>query len=120
MQNVNIENVSKMERLRLEIVAFLFTEEIYGDVTIYCEGKRYRYDYNGKCKVENADVRDYLEYCNPETLSMAFEGTLYDLFNFYRPAKYCNEIIDAFNAIIGKYGLYYEQGSAWNLSLYEV
>lgn len=114
-------NENKIERLRLEIVALLAKNEVIGDVNFYCNNKRYKYDYSGNCTIEeDIDVTEYLEYCNPETLSMTFEGDFYSIINYDYGYAFGAQIIDKFNTILKKYGLYFEQGNAWNLSLYPI
>lgn len=106
----------EMEKLKEEIIELFKSYELYLDCTIYCCGKRYCYNGSGLEKVEDADVTEYLDYCNPDTLSIAFDGDIYDVFN-YGLFPSCEE---KFSKLIGKYGYYYELGNAWNLSLYEI
>ena len=66
---------------------------------------------------DEADPNNYFEYVRePNILSMSFEGVLYDVLNGYYGGKKEAE----FSKILEKYGLYYEIGNAWNLSIYEV
>lgn len=116
------------EQLATEIFNWLVDHEMWVDVHIY---------FNGKCWSTNNEYltefcyneRRYFEYeSNPETyfdyvrkhniLSMSFEGDLYDILN-----AYCHGwvMLEAeFQAIFEKYGLYYELGNAWNLSVFEI
>lgn len=118
----------QIEKLRLKIVALLTEYDVLGDCTIYANGKRwiYRYkfseDYSEMTlteKVEdNIDVKEYLEYCNPDTISITFDGSgLYSILNYDIDDR---GFIKRFNALLKEYGLYYEQGFAWSLSLYEI
>lgn len=90
----------------LPIVDYFCKEETINNIT----GKIYCYD---------DDVKKYTQYSNG-IVTMIFEGPLYHIFNYYMDSSYCNEIIDGFNKILQKYGLYYEMGNAWNLGLYEI
>lgn len=55
----------------------------------------------------------YFEYANPShILSMSFEG------NFYSDINYGSSAPKWFLKLLNQYSLYYEQGDAWNLSLY--
>lgn len=117
----------KIEKLAYEIREFLIKHKLWQDVRIYFNGKALatddgngNYAYNDPDKLfvlDDMDPRQYFEYVG-DYLSMSFEGPLYDVMNWYAPVKYCNEITAEFNRILGKYGLYYEMGNAWNLSLF--
>lgn len=111
-----------MEKLRQEIVELCNELEV-SDYIIYCNGKRYMYrgysDYDNQPTIQDADVESYLEYCNPDTLSMAFEGELHSIFTYSWNIPYCERVIEKFRKLFAKYGLYYELGNSWNLSLYE-
>ena len=61
---------------------------------------------------------DYFEY-NGEILSMSFEGPLYDELNYaFETGSYNTET--ELRNFFSHWGLYYELGNAWNLSLYEI
>ena len=117
----------QIETLAYEIREFLIEHGLWQDVRIYFNGKALatddgngNYGYNAPEKLfvlEDMDPRQYFEYAG-DYLSMSFEGPLYDVLNCYAPVNYCNEITAEFNSIIGKYGLYYDMGHSWNLSLY--
>jgi hypothetical protein len=53
-------------------------------------------------------------------MSMSFEGDFYGCINFTNEygAYYDNRIMKSFNAILDKYGVWYELGDAWNLTCY--
>lgn len=119
---------AQIEKLRLKIVALLTEYDVLGDCTIYANGKRWIYgykfseDYSEMTlteKVEdNIDVKEYLEYCNSDTISITFDGSgLYGILNYDIDDR---GFIERFNALLKEYGLYYEQGFAWSLSLYEI
>lgn len=119
---------AQIEKLRLKIVALLTEYDVLGDCTIYANGKRWIYGYKVSDdayelvlteKVEdNIDVKEYLEYCNSDTISITFDGSgLYGILNYDIDDR---GFIERFNTLLKKYGLYYEQGFAWSLSLYEI
>ena len=110
-----------IEKLANEIKAFLETHEIADSVSIYYNGNvvrsktEYDSEYNATytwVKTDDVDPHDYFEYAAYDhILSMSFEGVLYELLNYSG-----GSIIDKFNKIFEKYGLYYELGNAWNLT----
>lgn len=112
----------KIDELAREVMDFLIKNEIDNDVLIYYNNKRIQnkhkydesYNYIGSELVieDNMNPHDYFECAWQHILSMSFEGSLYDCIN------YSGKYIDEFNAILEKYGLYYEQYNAWNLSCY--
>ena len=102
----------QIEKLAKEILDWLEEKELWIDVRVYYNGKVV-YE---KDKVERADPRDYFEFVG-DILSMSFEGGLYDVFNGTSTRAY--NLQEEFNEILKGYGVYYELGNAWNLTLYE-
>lgn len=84
----------------------------WGDTSVYFNGKRVSIEYDGETIVkEDCHPGNYFDYyCHNHILSMAFEGTLYSLINGYGEAK-------ALDKLLKEYGLYYELGNSWNLSV---
>ncbi len=115
------------EHLAKEIFEWLVEHEMWVDVAIYFNGKRWsthnketnEFCYNEHKYYEDvAEPRDYFEYVNePNILSMSFEGPLYHVLNAYIPGWV--KLEDEFNKIFEKYNLYIELGNAWNLTCYE-
>lgn len=103
-----------MEKLRQEIIELFKSYELSLYCSIFCNGKRYHYEH-GTETVDDSDVADYLEYYNRDTLSMSFDGDIYDVFNY----DLFPSLLEKFDKLLESYGLYYELGNAWNLSLYE-
>ena len=113
----------KIENLAVEIRSLLLENELWTDVTIYFNGKAFSTDdrkghffyndNNNLVVLENIDPKDYFEYVG-DILSMSFEGDFYDVLNY----GYLPSVLDKFDKLLEKYGLYYELGNAWNLSVY--
>lgn len=125
---MEVLTAKQIEELATEIFNWLVDNELWVDVAIYFNGKRWNThnkDYTEFCYNERryfedkADPTDYFEYVRkPNILSMSFEGGLYDVLNGY---SYGWGILsDEFRAIFNKYGLYFELGHAWNLTCYEI
>lgn len=111
-------------------VVKICVEKGYGDTCVYFNGKRvyigtgklvceenendYHYE-NVPIEVEeNCHPYDYFEYYNDNhILSMSFEGNLYDCLNYGSGSN-------ALEKLFEDYGLYYELGNAWNLTVYPV
>ena len=117
----------KREELATEIFDWLIKHELWVDVCIYFNGKRWgthnvetgEFYYNEPKYYEmKANPKDYFEYVRePENiLSMSFEGPLYKVLNGYSGFR----LHDEFEKIFNKYGLYFELGNAWNLTANEV
>lgn len=114
--------MTKNEQLRDDIIDYLAKEDAGMDVCIYCNGHAYQMDRKkGKpCRTAKGTVyydigeRDVKEikYSNPESVTMTFEGVLYDMINY-------GSAVEALNRIGHKYGRYLEQGYAWSLAFYE-
>lgn len=120
---------AKTEELAKEIRQFLIDNGLWVDVTIYFNGKAFSTDdreghfyYNDPehlVVLEDQDPRRYFAYVG-DILSMSFEGDFYSCLNFCNEygADFDNRIQEEFSAILRKYGLYYELGNSWNLSVY--
>lgn len=117
--------MSKYELLAKDIYDWCKKNSVWDDNTIYFDGKAWSSgDTWGKetgkkiaedlYEYENKNPCTYFEYGNPETLSMSFEGGLYDVLNGYFPGS------SSFEKVFEKYGLYYEFGYSWSLSAYEI
>lgn len=60
------------------------------------------------------DVTKQIEYNNPETITMTFEGPLYHNINYGN-----GNLLEKIDKLASTYGLYAELGYAWSLALYE-
>lgn len=116
----------RIEKMAVEIRAFLLEHGIWQDTDIYFNGKRFttrdpetkKYYYNDPQKLfveDNQNPRDYFEYvADDHILSMSFEGPVYHMINGYAYGG----LVRRFHKIFEKYGVYYERGDAWNLTCY--
>lgn len=82
------------------------------DTLIYFEGKQY--------KATGEYIQDYkpsmvTQYSDDEGLTMTFEGPLYEVIN----GGEMRAILDQFNALFEKHGVYYELGNSWNLTVFK-
>lgn len=119
------------ENLAMELIKWLVKRDLFYDVFIYVNGKRYASNvYKPKLETkeitntdicpepffvqDNINAKDYIEYANPDLITMSFEGPLYHEIN-YGNGKTYEDLRKFFN----KYNLYFELGYAWSLSLYE-
>lgn len=125
MEN-KILTAEQTEALATEIFNWLVDHNMWVDVAIYFNGKRWytsnkdhtEFCYNERRYFEDeAEPKDYFEYVRePNILSMSFEGSLYDVLNGYTVGWV--KLEEEFRKIFEKYGLYYELGNAWNLSCF--
>ena len=115
-----------MDKLAVEIIGFLQKLKMFQDVNIYCNNKRLSSSPGTDSMAielpdvtyyvtDNIDVTTIVEYNNPETITMTFEGPLNHELN-YGSAK--TEVI--LSKIFAKYGLYFELGYAWSLAAYKL
>ena len=66
---------------------------------------------------EDIEPQTYFEYVNPDhILSMSFEGIVCEML-YYGERPETRKKLDA---IIERYGLYYEFGNHWNFSCYYI
>ena len=120
--------IMKWELLAKDIYDWCKANNVWEDTIIYFDGKAWSTDdewsgVNGK-EIEdglyeycNKNPLNYFVYANPETLSMSFEGSLYEILNGYSSGWVRME--SEFIKLFEKYGCYYELGHAWNLSVYQ-
>lgn len=104
-----------------DIIKFLKDNNLDIDVFLMYNGKRVNAENNEEVEIVSAG--DYVEYFNDDTITMTFEGALYELLNGLWNSDYDSEyqkLYDEFNNIFKKYGLYYELGYAWSLTAYEL
>lgn len=118
-----------MENLAKDIYEWCVENAAWNDCCIYISGDAYSTwknweDEAGERLAENLykyECRNplrYFEYANPETLSMSFEGELYRILNVHWESDVRSEKYKEFNNLFKKYNCRYEQGHAWNLSVY--
>lgn len=123
------KQMKRNEDLAKEIRQWMLDHEIWVDTYIYFNGKCYgtsdksnkHFYYNdAEHLVEyDDDPSKYVEYYNKDTITMTFEGDLYDILNQYY-GRYGYKLEEEFENIFKKYGYYYELGYAWSLAAYEL
>lgn len=120
------------EKLAKDIIQWLIDNELWGDIGIYVNGRRYsnrnpkdgHYHYEQSWDnvfiEEDKEPWDYVEYAAQDhILSMSFEGALCHILNYYYDnIAYCDKMIEEFNKMFEKYSMYYEFGHHWNLTVY--
>lgn len=118
---------SKIEELVRKIIELLKATGTDTDVCIYYNDKRislgniWKTDIADFVPIEKVEEDmcplDYFEYVNTKhILSMSFEGALYHELNGYTNGS----VTKKFDKLLEEYGLYYELGHAWNLTVYPI
>lgn len=98
-------------------VALFIIKNSYGyDTRIYFNNMCYELSNNEITVLRNIKPSSYFEYANDETVSMSFEGSLYNAMNGFTGSRIYNSIESIFN----KYGYYMEMGNAWNIAVYDI
>lgn len=123
MLKISKKQEKKNEALANDIKDFLIENQLTQDVRIYFNNKCY--DWNGdsyednKFKViEGIQGSTFFEYANDETVSMSFEGVLYEVLNYAFTSKHLRQL-EEFEQVFEKHGVYFELGHSWNLSVFE-
>lgn len=127
MKEITPEN---MMETALNIIDFLNEKACWFDVHIYVANRclksnKYMDDRDSWVEKktlnntiyyekEDVDVRENLEYCNPETITMTFEGPLYSVINY----EDYDFVFNMTKKFLDEYGLYFEQGHAWSMAAY--
>ena len=119
---------ARMEKLAMELIDLLIEHDMYIDVTIYVNNEmwsatrdrndieRHTPKQNTFFVTDNVDVSKRIEYANPDTITLTFEGPLYAALNYYDQSH----IHDKLDKLFLRYRLYAEQGHAWSMALYPV
>lgn len=115
-----------MSRVAKAIYDWCVERDLWEDVIMYFNGKAWAswkaWDTDhrkiGKdiYEYDNKDPHDYFEYVVPGTLSMSYEGDLYDLLYDGLDSWRTH---DSFMKMLNGLGYYFEFGNSWNLSLVE-
>ena len=132
---------ANIRRMAEGLMRYLIDKDLDTDVRVYYkQGKtwtclqstKYSSDNDAWMKVEHShgkksytwyehndlDPNKFFEY-NGDYLSMSFEGNLYyDLNYAFESGDYSTE--EELNNYFSHWGLYYEMGYAWSLSLYDL
>lgn len=115
----------KLDILAVRIIMLLQENDLFCDTNLYLNNKKYSSNktINAETKetvfgeyyiTNDIDVTQCVEYNNPKTITMTFEGPLYDIMNYSTDSP----LIDKLTKLLKSYGLYYEQGYMWSLALY--
>lgn len=118
---------ANMRELAEKMIDFLSKNEFWFQMIIYVDNeawysepknnteKHFTKKGNDYYVKTDMDVKDYLEYNNPDTISLVFEGPLYHKIN-YEDYDYVSKLSEKF---LKPYGLYFEQGYAWSITAYK-
>lgn len=119
------EQMNRNEKLAAEIIDYLCREDVFEETALYLNNKKYSseksgsnatattFEGNSYYVTNDIDVSKQLEYFNSETVTMTFEGELYDALHYDCKAE------EDLNKIASKYGLHLDYGHDWNLAFYE-
>lgn len=129
---IEAENMSEFRAMAVEIYSFCVLHGLWQDVVIYFdEGTAWStqaiwggvegeliapglYEYNDR------QASKYIPYVNKKTLSMSFEGPLYDVLNGMLDWPDYASLSDELSRIFERYGYYAEFGDSWNLTLFDI
>ena len=96
----------------------LFTKHLGGDgdYRIYYNNKAIQVNTSsGRQIIEGIKATDYCEYGSNDTITVAFDGSIYSLMNYDNKFYLVNEL----HELLDKYNCWYENGHAWNFNVYE-
>lgn len=130
----NKSTPEEKEKVVYDLIKLLIKHDMFSDVNIYCNDKRWKSEWDGPGKPEDKDcyllkdkdqktitpvyvqndvkAYDYIAFANPNLITMSYEGPLYDALNYgYKMEKELTKFFEA-------RGLWFEYGYAWSLSVY--
>ena len=120
--------MNNITNLVLDIIRYLLDNDLNHDVNIYadnhlhCFNKENDPDFikahipSGTYYKSIFETNAECEYKNDNTVTMTFEGPLYEALNYERSGKTADDLQNIFE----KYGLYFELGNAWNLAAFPI
>lgn len=121
MNKLTKQQENRNENCAIDIIKWLKQNDLSTDVVFIYNGKRL--DLNTG-KEELASAGDYVDYYNDDTITITFEGSLYELLNGYFDAwgdtSIAEDLYNQFEKILKKYNYYFELGNVWNLALYDL
>ena len=88
-----------------------FGDLFSADTSIFFDGKQYK--ATGEY-IQDRKATDVTEYGKDDSLTMTFEGAMYEVINGDAPI-----ILASFDALFKKHGVYYELGNSWNLTVFK-
>jgi len=90
------------------------------DTRIYFSNKAWDYNSDGERSIiKDVKATDYLPYGSDDTISMSFEGPLHFVFEHGWSTEEGRTRLSEFDELLGGFGVWYERGNSWNLSIYE-
>lgn len=116
---------AKLEKLAIELMEYLQKNEMFEYVYIYVnnkcyaqsrhndKGTRHQSKYGHYYIIPDMPVREMLEYCNPETITVSFDGALYTAINYG-----LGTVEADLNKMFKKHNMYFEQGQPSDFALY--
>ena len=108
------EEINK--KIANELAFFLCEHDLGYETLIYFNNMAYELDNNDIEVLHNVKGSSICEYANDDTVTVTFEGTLYQIMNGYLGASMYHKI----EKIFEKYDMYSEMGNSWNISLYKI
>ena len=112
---------ANLKKLAHKLVDYLVKNDLQYDVNIYVAGQRWDFDKTDtKTPAGNGyhvtdGVMPSIEYANPDTITMTFEGPLYGAINYGD-----GSVMAELDKLFKSYGLYLEQGHAWSMAAYKI
>lgn len=112
----------------MDIIRYLLKNELHYNVAIYANKRVYCFDKANDPDYITANIPEgtyyksifettaSCDYKNDDTVTMTFEGPLYEALNF----DYKENTTEELQNIFQKYGLYFELGNAWNLAAFPI
>lgn len=111
-----------------QVAKLLYDNDLTCDVMLYADSHKFSFspdknyhllenmpeEYPVYISDDEIDIASCLEYSNPDTFSMTYEGALYYEMNNNFGGRIYTELDNIFN----QYSHYLEMGYAWSLSIY--
>lgn len=129
MSKIQPINSEMMKNFTLDLIRLLSKRHMFSSINIYVNNLWIASDPINKSDFtsnyidnieyfihkEPVDVKKQIEYCNPKTVTITFEGVMYHEVNYGN-----SKILTQMDHLAKRYNLYHELGHAWSLSFYEL
>lgn len=115
----------QLDKLAVDLIIFLQQHDLFYMVNIYVNNKMLTDNrmkgsemkttpFGPYYIINDINPKDKIEYANPETITVTFEGPLYHFINYEGEHSLYKQLCNLFE----RHGLYLEQGYPWSFALY--
>lgn len=116
---------ARLDALAIELLTYLQRQDLFRYIHIYVNGQCYTSERHDSCTetrttqygkyfvIPNINAKEMMTYCNPDTISVTFDGDMYYFMN-----EPDNPIRQHIEDMFRTNGMYIDQGYPYDFSAY--